>query len=185
MNFIDLISNYRGTATFSRTPVPERTIRRAVSATHANSGMLKVKTISDSQAKTKIRCEAERIERAYLYGAGNGNFSEAGWRKPFLEEASHLVVFSSKMGQPYLAASTWLSVGNVIVAAASLGLGTICYAPTMPPLLRRPLDIPPGFMPIVILTVGYPGEELFADMWTDELNTICDLVRGRLYLRKK
>jgi len=191
MNIIDLIKNFRNVTNFSSRPVDREKIDRVVKAVHfspvgTDKIPLKTIVISESETKHKLRQAAENIERAYQQGTDNGNnSSNSDWQKPFLEEAPYLVVICSLSGQPYQAATTWLTLGNLMMAAANEGLGSLCYAPSMPTFLRKVLDISAKYMPIAIVPVGYSAEDLFPRHNPAEEKMFRNLFSGRFNWQKQ
>jgi len=151
---------------------------------------IKIVVVSKTEMKQKIRQTAEQIEKAYTQGAGNGNhgpthqFGETGWRKPFLEEAPYLIVACGLVGQPYQAASTWLALGRILLAASDEGLGSLCYTPPMPAFLRKVISIPPRYMPVAIIPVGYSAEELFPMIDDEDERKFRNLFSGRFNWQK-
>ena len=190
MNIIDLIKNYQNVTSFSNRAVDKEKIDRIIRAVRfspvgADKIPLKTIVISKSEIKHKLRKTAEQIERAYQQGMDDKkNSSDSNWQKPFLEEAPYLVVICSLSGQPYQAATTWLSLGNLMMAAADEGLGSLCYAPSMPTFLRKVLDIPPKYMPIAIVPIGYSADELFPQYDPTKEKIFRNLFSGRFNWQK-
>ncbi|MCD6161100.1 MAG: nitroreductase family protein [candidate division Zixibacteria bacterium] len=167
MNIIDVIKSYRNVASFSDRAIEVDKIDRIVKSVNfspVGTGTLPFKAIvvSKKSVKQKLRHAAEQVEKAYSHGTGNGEgTNNSDWKKPFLEEASCLIVICCTVGQPYQAATTWLTLGNVLMTASDEGLGVLCYAPSMPTFLKKVLNLPPKYMPIAIVPLGYPADELF------------------------
>ena len=191
MNIIDVIKTHQSVNCFSNRPVDSDKIDSIVKATFFSSvGTDKVpfKTVivSKDKIKRKIRQAAEKIEKAYQHGAVNGNESnDSAWKKPFLEEAPSLIVICSLSGQPYKAATTWLTVGNLLRAASKEGVGVICYAPSMPTFLRKILNISMQYIPIAIVSLGYPADELFPRYNSDDEKMFKNLFTGRFNWQNK
>jgi nitroreductase len=195
MNFFDIIKKHQSVSRFSNKAVPKDVIDRIVkAAAQSNNGnaktALKIVVVSNAKKKQDIRIAAEKVEKAYYFGAtDNSADSEAqknsAWQMPFLEEAPYLVVICGPSGQPYWAASTWLALGNLLLATNKEGLGSRCYTPTMATYLHRILNIPPKFMPIAIVPIGYSAEDLFPVVKPEEERMLKSLFTGRYVWRKE
>ncbi len=191
MNIIDIIKKRQTVSNFSSRPVEKDKIERITGAVEfspmgSEKIPLKVIVVSKPKHKQQIRLQAEQVERAYTHGAsvfGEDNGDEPadsnGWKKPFLEEAPFLLVVCSLAGQPYNAASTWLALGKVMMAASEEGLGSMCYSPQMPTFLRKVLNIAARFMPIAIIPVGYSADDLFPTLEPQEEKMFRNLFSGR------
>lgn len=196
MNIIDIIKKRQTVTNFSSRPVEKDKIERiARSVEFSPRGSekipLKVIVVSNPKHKQQIRQQAEQVERAYTQGAsvfgednGDGHASGDDWKKPFLEEAPYLLVICSLSGQPYNAASTWLALGKVMMAASEEGLGSMCYSPQMPTFLRKVLNIAARFMPIAIIPVGYSADDLFPTLEPQEERIFRNLFSGRFNWQK-
>ncbi|NLI15923.1 MAG: hypothetical protein GX409_06540 [candidate division Zixibacteria bacterium] len=195
MNFFDIIKKHQSVSRFSNKAVPKDKIDRIVkAASQSNNGnskaAIKIVVVSNPKKKQDIRLAAEKVEKAYYYGAAANRpesepANDSAWQMPFLEEAPYLVVVCGPSGQPYWAASTWLALGNILLATNKEGLGSRCYTPTMATYLHRILNIPPKFMPIAIVPVGYSAEELFPSVKPEEERLLKSLFTGRYVWRKE
>lgn len=191
MNIIDIIKNYRNVTHFSDRVIEADKIDRIVKSVNfsplgSDTVPFKAIVVSKKSVKQKLRQAAEQVEKAYSHGAGNGDgANNSDWKKPFLEEASCLVVICSTAGQPYQAATTWLTLGNVLMAASEEGLGVLCYAPSMPTFLKKVLNLPPKYMPIAIVPLGYPADELFPVSNHEHEKMLRNLFSGRFRWQKK
>ncbi|MCP4582612.1 MAG: hypothetical protein GY839_13465 [candidate division Zixibacteria bacterium] len=197
MNIIEIIKKRRSAGSFSDRPVDKDKIDRIVKAVEfspvgSEKVPLKIVVVSKAAKKKQIRQAAEQIEKAYLEGASvfddsNGSDSSKSgddWQKPFLEEAPYLLIICSLAGQPYQAASTWLALGNLMMAATAEGLGSLCYSPSMPTFLRKILNIAVTYMPIAIIPVGYPSDELFPRLEPKDEKIFQNLFAGRFNWQK-
>jgi len=197
MNIIEIIKKRRSVSNFSSQPVEKEKIDKLVKAVEfspmgSDKLPLKVIVISKSRQKQQIRQAAEQVEKAYSHGASVFSESERNdlfddnheWRKPFLEDAPYLLIICSLAGQPYNAASTWLALGKVMMAASEEGLGTLCYTPSMPTFLRKVINIAAGYMPIAIIPVGYSSDELFPSLKPEEEKIFRNLFAGRFNWQK-
>jgi nitroreductase len=195
MNFFDIIKKHNSVSRFSNKAVPKDKIDRIVKASlQSNNGnaktALKIVVVTNAKKKHDIRAAAEKVEKAYYFGAANNAqepdaVKDTAWQMPFLEEAPYLVVVCGPSGQPYWAASTWLALGNLLLAANKEGLGSRCYTPTMATYLHRILNIPPKFMPVAIVPIGYSADDLFPVVAPEEERILKSLFSGRYVWRSE
>jgi nitroreductase len=196
MNIIEIIKKRSSVSHFSNRPVEKEKIDRIVKAVEfspvgSDKIPLKVIAVSKPLQKQQIRQAAEQVEKAYLRGASvfddsnDHNSNDNGeWKKPFLDEAPYLLVICSLAGQPYNAASTWLALGKVMMAATEEGLGSLCYTPSMPTFLRKVVNIAARYMPIAIIPIGYSADELFPSLKPEEERIFRNLFSGRFKWQK-
>lgn len=204
MNFYELIKNRRSASHFSSRHVAEEIVDRIVRAgvglsVRPQKAPLNLVIVSDSKLKRKIRLGAERIERAFqqfsggnrctMYKAGGGR-ENFGWlrpcgnslKMPFLDEASCLIMVCGKLGQSSRSASVWLAIGRMMLAASDEGLGSICYLPSLTSFLQRSLDVPQGFVPVAIISIGYSDQPARQPDVAE--NAFRDLMSGRYRWRE-
>lgn len=81
------------------------------------------------------------------------------WKKPFLEEASVLVLVLSETKAPYSIQSVWLAIGYVLLALEELGLGTVTYTPSTAKGVLDEVNIPDEFRLEAILPIGISADE--------------------------
>jgi len=196
MNILDIIKKRRSVGTFANRPVEQAKIDRIVKSVEfspmgSEKIPLKVVVVCKPDKKKQIRLAAEQVEKAYLQGAsvfddsnGSGSAGDDEWKKPFLEEAPYLLIICSLSGQPYQAASTWLALGNLMMAATEEGLGSLCYTPSMPTFLRKLLDLTAKYMPIAVIPVGYSADELFPMLEPKEEKMFRNIFSGRFSWQK-
>jgi nitroreductase len=197
MNIIDIIKKRQSVSNFSDRPVEKDKIDRIVKAVEfspmgTDNIPLKVIVVTKPTQKHQLRLAAEQVEKAYTQGASvfdenndnNNNNNGNEWKKPFLEEAPYLLVICSLSGQPYNAASTWLALGKVMMAATEEGLGSLCYTPSMPTFLRKVVNIASKYMPIAIVPVGYSADDLFPTLPPQEEKIFRNLFSGRFKWQK-
>lgn len=192
MNIFQIIKKHQSVSHFSGRAIDNEKISKLLKAATAPlngaaKSSIKITVITDSQKKKEIREAAEKAEKAYLLGASQKSESKKdndSWRMPFLEEAPCLFVVCCSSGQPYWAASTWLALGNLLLAADEEGLGSRCYTPTMATYLQRILDIPPKYVPIAMVPVGYSADELFPTVEPDQKKALKNLFSGRYTWKK-
>jgi len=120
--------------------------------------------VTDEKLKEDIRRETERMEKNT-----HGNLPEQiskmyeMWgvteEKGFLTDASAIVVVAGDTKAPMWLQSTWISIAYILLAAASHNLGTVTFTPRkMLVFLRKKLNIPENYHPVVILPIGHPAE---------------------------
>ena len=117
--------------------------------------------IRDEETKAIIRNEAEKVEKHFSEHADpelTKKFN--GWgvthEKPFLTEAPVLMVIAGDTTKPYWRESTWLSIGYILLAIESEGLGTVTYTPSDMGFIRDIMNLPDTFSPQAILPIGIP-----------------------------
>jgi len=125
--------------------------------------------VTDKELKHEIREEAERVEKTFHCKASKSFknwFTKQGItpQKNFLTEAPSLIVVSGYTKAPYWLESTWLSIGYILLQAASQGFGTLTYTPSDTHFLRKLLKIPKDYEPLVIIPIGYPAEKPSPEM---------------------
>jgi nitroreductase len=189
MNFFDIIKKHSSVNHFSDKPVAKEKIdnlvKIALQTTNGNTKTsLKIVVVSNDKKKQEIRQAAEKVEKAYCVGTAVAeqpaeSKPSNSWQMPYLEEAPYIIVVCGPSGQPYWAASTWLALGNLLLAANKEGLGARCYTPTMATYLHRILNIPPKFMPVAIVPIGYSAVDLFPAFKPEEERALKNLFSGR------
>ena len=194
MNFFEMIKRHKSVSRFSnKTVAKEKIVRIVKAALQSNNGnvktALKIVVVSNAKKKHDIRVAAEKVEKAYYYGASSDatlqeTRTDAAWQMPYLEDAPYLIVVCGPSGQPYWAASTWLAQGNLLLATNKEGLGSRCYTPTMATYLHRILNISPKFMPVAIVPIGYSADDLFPVVAQEEERMLKSLFSGRYAWRK-
>lgn len=191
MNIFEIIKKHQSVSRFSDRALSSEKINKllnaAMSSLNGNSkSSVKIIVITESAKKKEIREAAEKAEKAYCLGASQKDDAAANesWRMPYLEEAPCIFVVCGLAGQPYWAASTWLALGNLLLAADEEGLGARCCTPTMATYLQRILDIAPKYLPIAMIPVGYSADELFPTVEPEQRKALKNLFSGR-YVWKK
>jgi len=138
--------------------------------------------VTDPEVKGRIREASESGEREF-YARVSGEWGRwlAGkglsWKKPFLEEASVLVLVFSEMGAPYHRESVWLATGYTLLALQERGLETLTYTPSDTTRVAESVGAPDGFSLEAVLPIGFSldggkketrrkvGEMTFHDRW--------------------
>ena len=153
----------------------ENAVRAAVSApSGANKQPWFFVAISCPVVKKKIREAAEEEEeKFYQRRAGKRWLSDlkpfgTTPKKPFLEDASHLIICFSKTkdfndaGEVipvyYPAESAGIATGFLISALHVSGLATLTHTPSPMRFLNRILSLESHFKAIVVVATGYPKE---------------------------
>lgn len=120
--------------------------------------------VTDSSLKRRIREACERGERDF-YSRVRGRLRDwlrargFSWRKPFLEEASLLVLVLSETEAPYSTQSVWLAIGYTLLALEELGLGTVTYTPSSAEGVLEAIGVPEGYRLEAILPIGVSADE--------------------------
>lgn len=159
----DIFHETRSVRKYQAGNIDEKIICRIIEkAKQAPSGLNKqpwfYAVIINKGLRESIREECERIENNFYkkIGKKRDEFFEMNItvKKPFLTEASCLVVVFGNTGDPYYRESVWLSVAWFILAAQEEGLSTLTYTPEEMGFLNEMLDIDRTFHPEVILPLG-------------------------------
>ena len=120
--------------------------------------------IYDKEMKHKIRVACEEAEKKF-HEKVKGEFKKwldernITWRKPFLEEATYLIVVYTDKRCPYTVQSTWLAIGYLLLALEENGLASLTYTPSNTKMINDILDVPPQYKLEAIIPVGYPQED--------------------------
>lgn len=128
--------------------------------------------VTDDQKKAKIREEAEHIEEAFYREKITDEWREdlsvlkTGWQKPFLTEASCLIVIFKEMyvvnkegikeKNYYVNESVGLATGLLINAIRHSGYRSLTYTPAPMTFLKKMFGCPEGMSATMILAVGKP-----------------------------
>ncbi len=177
-SFVKKLAKERKTVRkFKSRPVSTRDILDCISvAKEAPSGMnaqpWRYLLIQHETEKKRIREICENVEKAFHENV-KGNLStfldekRITWKKPFLENASVLVVVVSDKKCPYSTESTWLAIGYLLLALEEKNLATCTYTPSKLTELKKFLQerlrsrqktsesIPSTFQIESILPIGY------------------------------
>ncbi len=191
MNIFEIIKKHQSVDRFSDKPLSSEKINRllkaAVNPLNGNSkSSIKIVVITEKAKKREIKEAAEKAEKAYCLGASQKEnaVTNESWRMSFLEEAPCIFIVCGMAGQPYWAASTWLALGNLLLAADEEGLGARCYTPTMATYLQRILDIAPKYLPVAMIAIGYSADGLFPMVEPEQMKALKNLFSGRYAWKK-
>jgi iodotyrosine deiodinase len=177
----------RSVRRYSREPVDLEDVLYALeAASQAPSGSnrqpWRFMIVTDPEVKVRIREASESCERKF-YACVSGELGRwlAGkglsWSKPFLEEASVLVLVFSEMSAPYHKESVWLATGYVLLALKERGLETLTYTPSDAKRVAESVEAPTGFSLEAVLPIGFSldsdeketrrkvGEVTFLNRW--------------------
>lgn len=178
--FREEMTRRRTVRDFAAEPVPTEVIdeclRVAGSAPNgANRQPWHFVVVTDPRVKRKIREAAEDEERAFYEDRAPDEWLEAlaplgtGPEKPFLEDASHLIViFAQRYGLDseggrrsnyYVNESVGIATGMLIAALHHAGVATLTHTPSPMGFLNRVLGRPESERPFLILVAGYPEED--------------------------
>jgi len=119
--------------------------------------------VTDATLKQQIRSEAEGVETDYHKTAPpqlREWFKKQGITpaKPFLTDASALIVVAGNTKAPYWLESTWISIAYILLQAENHKLGTLTYTPSDTTFLNKLLNIPNHYSVVAIIPIGYPAE---------------------------
>ncbi len=172
------LTQRRSVRQFSNRTVPnvviDACLRVAASApSGANRQPWHFVVVQDPKLRKRIRLEAEAEERAFYRGGAPDDWLEAlaplgtDENKPFLEEASHLIViFAQRHGMGidgnrtkhyYVQESVGIATGLLISALHQTGLASLTHTPSPMRFLNAILDRPANERPFLILAVGHPA----------------------------
>jgi iodotyrosine deiodinase len=121
--------------------------------------------VGDVDLKAKIRKSCEAADAAWH---DNATPWLKKWLKmkgitpikPFLEDAPYLICVFGDNTSPYWLGSTWLGVAYMLLAAEREGLATLTYTPGKSRFLQKLLNVKSHMIPIVILPIGFPDEQI-------------------------
>lgn len=177
--FLEIMLKRRSVREFSTEPVSAKLIENiiqigATAPSGANKQPWKFCAVTSRILKSKIREEAEKVERINY----EERFTElwkkdlaflgTNYNKPFLEQAPVLIaVFKEKYVKSedgaleknyYVNESCGIALGFMIAAIHHSGLSTLVYTPSPMNFLNTLLSRPENETPIAILPVGYPKQ---------------------------
>jgi len=165
---------------FSERPVPKEIIENCIMAagtapSGANMQPWHFVVVSDPETKSKIRKEAEIVEKDFYERRAPAYWLEAlaplgtDENKPYLEEAPYIIVIFSKRYTPgpdgtkqhnyYLPESVGIATGFLVAAIHNAGLACLTHTPSPMGFLRKILNRPAHETPFLVLVVGYPKEK--------------------------
>ncbi len=170
-NLYELMKFRRSVRRFDSRPVEPEKIERIIQAgIYAPSGSNKspfiVSVIRNKDLKTKIREEAEAVEKKYYERIRAKKDTEfLNWvekkkirvKKPFLTEAPVLLSVSedTTWRDKHSNSSTWLTIAYMVLAIEYEGLASVTYTPEPHDFIRDILGLDKKYQPQVILPVGY------------------------------
>ncbi len=174
--FADLMETRRSIRDFSTRPVALDLVETAIGvARTAPSGAhvqpWRFVVVSDPDRKRRLRVGAEEEERAFYSQRGAEEWLEAlaplgtDWRKPFLEDAPHVIVVMEVHKGPttprpyYVKESVGIAVGFLLAALHHAGLATLTHTPSPMRFINDILDRPREERPFLVVPVGYPAAD--------------------------
>jgi len=178
--FFELCNRRRTVRQFSSKPVSrdllKTLIRTAGTApSGANKQPWRFIIVTDAKLKRKIRIAAEKEEKENYEHRMSQEWLDdlavigTDWHKEFLEVAPALIaVFSveyEKEGNRirknyYVKESVGLAVGLLVLAIHNAGLVSLTHTPSPMHFLQEILNRPSNERPFVLITVGYPAENV-------------------------
>lgn len=172
--FLELMQARRTIRDFSTRPVPFDLVETAISvAATAPSGAhvqpWRFVVVSDPERKRRLRRAAEEEERAFYADRASMEWLKAleplgtDWRKPFLQDAPHVIVVMEVHKGPgspkpyYVKESVGIAVGFLLAALHQAGLATLTHTPSPMRFINEILGRPREERPFVVIPVGYPA----------------------------
>ncbi|HEX5170894.1 MAG TPA: nitroreductase family protein [Cyclobacteriaceae bacterium] len=181
-NFRNDITSRRTVREFSDKAVDREIIENLIrAASSAPSGANKQPwtfcIVTNPILKKQIREAAEKEEYENYHGRMNDEWVEdlrplqTDWQKPFLETAPLLIVVfkkpydlvatGAKRNNYYVAESTGLACGFLLVAIHQAGLVALTHTPSPMNFLIEILERPENERPFLLIPVGFPREETY------------------------
>lgn len=177
--FLGLMKKRRTVRTFSEKKVDDEIIKNciktaAAAPSGANQQPWHFVIVTNPDIRKKIRDAAEREEAEFYGGRAPEEWLNAVEKfetdasKPFLEEASHLIVIyqksydvdekGNKIKQYYSKESVGIATGILITAIHNAGLVSLTHTPSPMNFLNSILNRPENEKPFLIIAAGYPAE---------------------------
>lgn len=135
-------------------------------------GIYAANAMNAQQWEVRVVMSDEWINSATLAAkeAAKGTAAEAQFNDPSFKNLfrnAPAVIFIGHKPSAYTPVDCGLMAGNMMLAAKSLGLGTVCMANPVRTFLLEPagasflesLDFSEGFEPLICIGIGYPDEE--------------------------
>jgi len=155
MEFLDVVKKRRSVRLYSEQPVPEESVRFILE--------------SASRAPSAGNLQAYEIYRIQKPEHRNA-LAKAALGQEFLSQAPLVLVFcthaqrstgryGSRGASLYTIQDATIACTFAMLAAASLGLGTVWVGAFDEDAVREILAAPPGIIPIALLPVGVPAED--------------------------
>ena len=169
----------RSVREFSKKNVPLSVLKNLIkTATSAPSGANKQPwhfvIIKSKKLKKKIRIAAEKEEMAFYNRRATKEWKKdldpfnVTWEKPFLEDASSLIVVFKKIynleGKKksknyYVSESVGIACGFLILAIHNAGFVCLPHTPSPMGFLENILERPKNERAFLLIPVGYPAKE--------------------------
>jgi len=177
--FYKHIKKRRTIRSFSRKKIPKELMDQCLLAAGtapngANKQPWHFVAVSNPAIKKKIRLAAEKEEREFYQTRASKKWLEdlehlgTDDKKPFLEDASHLIVVFSQMygldseGKKfknyYVTESVGIASGFLITALHQSGLATLTHTPSPMQFLNKLLKRPLNEKAMMIVVAGYPAK---------------------------
>mgnify|MGYP001061595630 CR=1 FL=1 len=178
-DYYQYMDKRRTVRTFSTKKVPQQVIDNIImtagtapSGAHKQPWMFCVIT-KDEMRKT-IRIAAEKEEYENYHGRMTEEWLadltvfETDWNKPFIENASHIIVVfkktydinqeGGKNKNYYVNESVGIATGFLLAAIHNAGLVALTHTPSPMNFLGKILNRPNNERPFLLIPVGYPAE---------------------------
>lgn len=179
LNFYELIKDRRSVRLFSSEQISDEILENIVKAAStapsgANKQPWKFCIVKNHELKSRIRGEAEKIERLNYEVNFSKEFKNdlkflgTDFSKPFLEQAPALIIAIKEKysycedgvarKNYYVNESIGIAIGFIIAAIHLYDLSTVVYTPSPMGFLNKLLNLPENESATAILPVGYALE---------------------------
>ncbi len=180
LEYYQSIKKRRSVRDFSGRKVPSGVIENALLAAGtapngANMQPWHFVVVENAELKSRIRQAAEAEEREFYQQRASEEWLDAlaplgtDAEKPFLEQASHLIVIflkkfsydadGSKHKNYYTSESVGIATGFLIGALHHAGVATLTHTPSPMKFLNEVLNRPSDERAYMILVAGYPEQD--------------------------
>ena len=180
-DFAEWLSTRRTVRHFAKKPVPIEVIENIISAANtapsgANLQPWTFCVVSDPTLKKEIREAAEKEEYENYKERMSDEWLEdidhlgTDHHKPFLEEASHLIVLmkqshgynkdGSRKRHYYVNESVGIACGMLLSAIHNAGLVAVTHTPSPMGFLKKILNRPRNEQPFLLIPVGFPADNV-------------------------
>lgn len=164
---IETIMARRSVRAYKDTPIEKELLDKVVEC-----GIYAANALNAQQWEVRVVMSQEWINMATeaAKAAAKGTPAEAQYNDPSFKNIfrnAPAVIFIGHKPSAYTPVDCGLMAGNMMLAAKSLGLGTVCMASPVRTFLQQPvgasflesLEFSEGFEPLLCIGIGYPDEE--------------------------
>ena len=155
MEFFEIVQTRRSVRLYTDQPVPGESVQRILEIAN------RAPSAGNLQAY-EIYCVQQQEHRIALANAAHG--------QEFLSQAALVLVFCTHAQRSegrygrrgaslYTVQDATIACTFAMLAATSLGLGTVWVGAFDEDAVREAISAPPGVLPIALLPIGFPAEE--------------------------